>query len=152
MQERKRRQVFTGLTLIVLGLALYLLEYLGDVDRAATFFLIGGAFLAAYFYHRQIGFLIPGSLALGMGIGRFTEAGQMIGLGIGFIGITVLALAYQRQFHWWPLIPGVAMILIKLEKLDYVRKLFQNWPLLLVIVGVLILISALARKPAKGES
>ena len=67
-------------------------------------------------------------------------------------GITVLALAYQRQFHWWPLIPGVAMILIKLEKLDYVRKLFQNWPLLLVIVGVLILISALARKPAKGES
>ena len=152
MRERKRRQVFTGLCLIVLGTALYLLEYVGNVDRAATFFLIGGAFLAAYFYYRQFGYLIPGSLMLGLGISRFAELSQMVGLGFGFIGITLLALAYQRQFHWWPLIPGAATILIGIERLDYVRKLFQNWPLLLVAVGLLILIGAFARGAPKGES
>ena len=144
--NQKKRQVFTGLTLVVLGLVLYLLEYVGDVGRSATFFLIGGAFLAAYFYQRQFGFLIPGCLLLGLGGSLFLEMPQKVGLGVGFVAITVVALAYQRRFHWWPLIPGGVLILVGLERLDYVKRLFENWPLILVIVGVLVLLGALGRR------
>jgi hypothetical protein len=147
--EARRRRIFTGLTLVTLGLALYGLDYLGDIDRSATFFLIGGAFLATYFYHRQFAFLIPACLFLGVGGTQFLDASPLLGLGGGLVGVTLVALIYEHRFHWWPLIPGTVLIVAGLERIEWVRLLFKHWPLLLVAVGVLLLIAAYAR-PGKS--
>ena len=145
MTDAPRRRVFTGVTLIVLGAGLYALRYWGDIDQAATLFLIGGAFLAAYFYQGQFAFLVPACLFLGVGGGQFLDVASSIGLGSGFLAITVIALAYERRFHWWPLIPGGVLLIVGFERVEWVRLVFDHWPLLLVVGGILLLFAGRAR-------
>jgi hypothetical protein len=65
---------------------------------------------------------------------------------VGFIAIYVIAKLYERDSHWWPLIPGVILILIGVPKTAKIfRFLFDNWPLILVAIGLLVLIGAFRR-------
>ena len=75
----------------------------------------------------------------------------LLGLGCGFVGIYLVALLYERRSHWWPLIPGAALILLGFPDTERVfRWLIDNWPLVLVLIGVLTLLGAL-RIPRGGE-
>ena len=115
--------------------------------------IIGSVFIAFYFYTRNFGLLIPGSIMTGLGIGLVLEESMrapgnfvLIGLGGGFVTIFLVALLYERKKQWWALIPGGVLLLLGLpDTQDIVRAVFQNWPLILVIVGVLILLGALVR-------
>jgi hypothetical protein len=155
MVERKGR-IAAGLTLIVLGGVLYLLERSVGIDSAAVLLIIGGAFLAYYFYKREYGFLVPACIMLGLGTGTVVshtryDYGQptLWGLGLGFIAIFVIAWLYQRESHWWPLIPGGILVLLGLPRTKgIIDFLFDNWPLILVAVGILILIGAFRPRPA----
>ena len=159
MEDRSRRRVVTGLMLILLGLGLYLFQ---PTEGWVLFFVIGGAFLAWYFYTRNFGLLIPGCILTGIGLGhvlpsfsenlRFFGGFSPLGLGIGFVAIYVIALVYERKSHWWALIPGGVLILTALNAFDSFRNHARaNWPLIIVFIGLMILLGALKPRPKPRE-
>jgi len=156
----RNRRVTAGLTLIVLGLGFYFLQRFRGIGDATFFFIFGSLFLAAYLYKRTSGLLVPAGVLMGLGLGSipngplgfFGGDPEKLGLGLGFISIYVIMLLYEGKSHWWPLIPGVALILIGLPNGDRVfRLLFGNWPLILVMIGVLILVATFRRGAPKSE-
>ena len=152
MDKPKNQRVVAGLVLIVVGLGLFFVQRWGGIGQSAIFLVIGAAFLAAYLYNRVYGFLIPACILLGLGVGSVIGEGtafdfgdpERLGLGGGFIAIYVIALVYERRSHWWPLIPGAALILT--ARPDFQDFLREFWPLILVAVGVLILLGGFGRR------
>ena len=160
MKTVRSRRVTAGLTLIVLGLGLYLFQRLDGLGDSAVFVIIGAAFLAAYLYNRVYGYLVPAGILLGMGAGSIAEQLEvpigdptLLGLGAGFLLIYIVSLAYERRNQWWPLIPGAALIFSGLPHgWGVFGYLLEHWPLILVVVGALILVGAFARKGSGGGS
>ncbi len=151
MDTRNRRSLVSGAILILLGIVLLALQFVEGFGEAVVFFLIGGLFVTGYLYTRAYGLLIPGGILLGLGLGSIGEASALsfgdlgsVGLGIGFVSIYVIALIYQGGSHWWPLIPGVALILTGLASgnRSFERLLSVGWPLILVFIGLAILAGA----------
>jgi drug/metabolite transporter (DMT)-like permease len=153
MSTPRGRRATAGLTLIVIGLALYALERIEGVGRSAVLLVLGALFLAAYLSRRRYGFLVPAGILLGLGVGsiwepRWLDIGDptVLGLGAGFVAIFLIALLVERRSHWWPLIPGGILILVGLPETEKLMQyLFANWPLILVAVGGIILLSSLGR-------
>ena len=83
MAESRRRHVYTGLALIVVGLTLYAVQGMEGLGRSALFFLVGGVFLAAYFYRRDFHLLIPAGLICGIGAGMLDSVPLLAGIGGG---------------------------------------------------------------------
>ena len=105
---------------------------LGPDGHAAALWNIRGegAFMAAYLAKKEYGFLIPACILLGLGAGSigansFFDFGdsRQLGLGFGFVAIFLIALLYERKSHWWPLIPGAALILLGLDRTTLYRRL-----------------------------
>ncbi len=150
-----RSRIVTGAGLILLGLAIYGLQYFERIGEATILIGVGAVFLTGYFFSRGKLLLIGGALLVGLGVGSLGERtvsiyGEMteLSLGVAFCAIYVVALAYERRAHWWPLIPGIVLILLGIGRMGDVRQfLFSKagWPILLVIVGVLVLLGALGR-------
>ena len=156
MNQQKRLQIYSGAALIVLGLALYFLRSFEGLGLSAIFFLVGGAFFAVYFYRREFGLLVPACLTCGLGAGILGEDtffqgyhSTLVGLGTGFVAITLIALLYQARFHAWPLFPGVILILLGIPDTDRILLYaLSNWPLILVALGVLIVVRAISQRGA----
>ena len=151
------RQKFTaGVVLVLFGLGFYLVQRLDAIGNEMVMLIIGAAFLVAYFYQKAYGLLIPAGILLGLGFGNMLQGhywwandGTQLGLGVGFLSIYLIAKLYERDTHWWPLIPGVILILIGLPRTARIfRYLFDNWPLILVAIGLLILIGSFRRSTA----
>ena len=151
MNEQRRRQVYSGLALIALGLALWTVQRFDGLERSAIFFLVGGIFLAGYLYRREFGLLIPAGIICGVGVGMLGSVPMLVGIGVGFVGITVVSLVYERRFEGWPLIPGAILILVGMREVELLEYVFDNWPLILVIIGVLILFGAIGRKTPPAD-
>jgi hypothetical protein len=153
--DRQRQQIIAGIALVVLGLAFW---GLGGLGHTGIFLLVGGLFLAAYLYRREFGFLVPACLMLGLGLGLVTggwldELGQpsLLGLGTGFVAITLVGAIYERRWRWWPLAPGAGLVVLGLPRSqELFRTTFSHWPWLLVVLGVAIVIAALLR-PGTGS-
>ena len=160
MKSARSRRITAGVTLIGLGLGLYVFQRFEGMGEAAVFVVIGAAFLAAYLYNRVYGYLVPAGILLGLGTGTVLGHQQhgygdptLLGLGGGFVLIFVVALIYERKSHWWPLIPGAALILAGLPMGSGIFEyLFENWPLILVVIGALILVGGLGRKGSGSSS
>jgi len=153
------RQKFTaGVVLVLIGLGFFLVQRLEAVGSEIVMLIIGAAFLVAYFYQKAYGLLIPAGVLLGLGGGALIDdrfwwspEGAQLGLGVGFLAIYLIARIYQGQSHWWPLVPGVILILIGVPRTALIfRFLFENWPLILVGIGLLVLIGAF-RRPSSDE-
>ncbi|HXV76066.1 MAG TPA: hypothetical protein VD788_07055 [Candidatus Polarisedimenticolaceae bacterium] len=158
MSPPDRQRLISGMTLILLGAGLFWLHRSEGIGEAAVFFIVGGSFLAAYLYRRNYGLLVPAGILLGLGAGvvgrdslfAFGQA-RLLGLGFGFVAIFVIALAYERKTAWWPLIPGAALILLGIPDTEKIFDfLHRNWPLLLVVAGVLVLFGAFGKPPSRG--
>jgi hypothetical protein len=148
MDEETRRRVIVGSILILLGIAWFALQFTQGFGDAAILFLIGGAFVAGYFYRRAYGLLIPGCILLGIGLGSVGESSlfgvsdfSQIGLGVGFIAIYVIDRVYRGSTPWWPLIPGGILIVTGVATLseDLGRIIEVGWPLILVLAGLLLI-------------
>lgn len=161
MSEGTQKQIVTGAILVLIGLGILALQFLEGFGEAVIFFLIGGAFVAAYLYFRNYGLLVPGGILLGLGLGSIGEGSVfefgdfgLIGLGIGFISIYVIAFVVEGSSHWWPLIPGVILIVTGLASgnADFERLLSLGWPLILIFIGLLVLAGAFGLTGRKREA
>ena len=154
MTKPDRQKFIAGVVLVLFGLGFYMAQKLDAIGSEVIMLIIGAAFLVAYFYQKSYGLLIPACILLGLGTGsilqdRFWWAndGIQLGLGVGFLAIYVIAKFYERDSHWWPLIPGGILVIIGIPKTaEVLRFLREHWPLILVAIGVLILIAAFRRR------
>lgn len=163
-----QRNLAPGLILIGLGVFLGIVQLTG-VGGEAVVAVIGGAFLIAYAATRQYGFLVPGGIMTGLGLGIIwetqVEAGGgavLIGLGLGFVSIYLIdALVRQSAALWWPIIPGGILagigILVETEREGLLDELELLWPVALIVLGGIVLFTQMRDRtphdvpPAGGE-
>ena len=159
-QGSTRDRVVFALILIVVGLAglaSQFLETTPDLGGWVVLF-IGLIFIGAFTYTRQYGFLVPGGIMSGLGVGILVEqsvtlsgeaSGGVIvtGLAAGFLAIWVIgSLAKAQGNHPWPLVPGVILaavggaLLVGGQALD----LLEWWGVVLVAFGLYLLWRALS--------
>jgi len=138
---KSKGQILSGIILVLLGLLIISLKFSTFRHPDSFLLLIGGLFLAAYFYQNAYGLLIPACLMLGISLSSgysalpgFSRSGPW-GLGFGFIAIFIIDFLYRGKSHWWPLIPGVILVL------SY--WLNKGWPLLIILLGIYLIIRSL---------
>jgi hypothetical protein len=152
--RRNRDRTILALALIGGGL-LFMLDGFSFVPSFGdmVLLLIGGIFMYAYFTSKpgyNIGFLIPGAILMGIGLGTFLESfgvvntifgGSITGitLGLGFCTIWF----FERK-HWWALIPGG---IILLGSLSSIFQMFALWPVVLIALGIYLLYEQSRRQP-----
>ena len=153
MAGRRQRRLTAGAILIAVGSVFLLFSYLGYFEGELVLAVLGVAFLAAYLVLGRYGLLIPGAILLGLGLGGLLEdgwsygSGHQLGLGLGFLGIYVLAWARERSSHWWPLIPGGILTLTAVDKMqDLAGYVIDNWPVVLIVIGVLLVLGGLGTR------
>lgn len=150
MGALNKQKMNAGLILIAVGLGLYLLERTQGLGPEVVLLVIGGIFLISYFIQKKFGLLIPACILLGLGVGSasrgtFLDYGNttLIGLGIGFIAVFVIARIHEGKSPWWPLIPGGVLLVVAFPQTErFVEYVTDYWQLILVAIGILILIGA----------
>lgn len=149
----ERANTVPALVLIGIG-AVLLIAQLTGVGAEAVVAVIGVGFLIAYAATRTYGFLVPGGIMTGLGVGIVVETQSMasqgepvlLGLGIGFLSIyAVDALVRRAEALWWPVIPGGIIttigVLVGTGRESWLENAGSWWPAILIVVGGLILLS-----------
>jgi hypothetical protein len=156
----RRNTLVGGALLVAIGLLVLLAQNI-KVESLGLLFLpaLGGLFLIAGIVGRQVGFIIPGGILTGIGLGAIltqnpqvatTETAQggvfFIGFALGWFLITVLSKLFTCATQWWALIPGMIMALIggalmlggtALNVLEFAGRW---WPLILVALGLIVIV------------
>ena len=157
MAKPDRQKFIAGVVLVLFGLGFYMAQKLDALGSEVIMLIIGTAFLVAYFYQKAYGLLIPACILLGLGAGStlqkanvwWANEGIQLGLGVGFLAIYLIARLYQKESHWWPLIPGSILTIIGVPKSAEIWAFLRaHWPLILVAIGIMILIGAFRRGSA----
>ena len=156
-----------GLILIGLGVLFLLQQYAPEWVGGWLFLVgLGVIFLVAYLLNKQYGFLIPGCILTGLGIGvaligdANTDSPQeggvvVIALGLSFLAIWLvdMIVARGRPGHWWPLIPGGLLTVVGLtlvtDNQALWEKIGQWWPLIFILLGVWIIFDRVIRRPSE---
>lgn len=159
--------------MVIVGIGAFLLlaQLVPDIERWIPL-LIGLIFLAAFIPKREYGFLIPGCIISGVGVGivlagvvddRWSGSVILLSIAGGFIAIWLVSMLLRAadkdwprgasrdaaQALWWPLIPGGILALIGVVVLTeegFESDLLRWWPLLIIGAGIAILVSALSRR------
>src|SRR5687768_1098889 len=144
-----------GLGMVAIGLVL-LVGQITNSESVGVLIMPALAliFIAWGIATREVGFLIPGGILTGVGLGTLsmvydwpfgtlagdTEAGVFLLIFAGgWASITLLSALFTERVHWWPLIPGGIMALIgsalivggsAKEALSLIGYL---WPLALIV-------------------
>lgn len=152
-----QRSLAPGLILIGLGVLLLLVQTT-SIGGEAVVAVIGAGFLIAYFATRAYGFLVPGGIMLGLGLGILYQVefggeggAVLIGLGLGFVSIWLISVLMRDPIrHWWPIIPGGILattgVLVEAEQTGFLESYGDLWPLILVAIGVVLLIAQATRR------
>ena len=160
VSSERRNAVVGGVVLVAIGLLVLVAQNVKTESLGLLFLpALGGIFLIAGIIGRQVGFLIPGGILTGIGVGAILEQNAMaagngtvqggaflLGFAGGWFLITVLSKIFTSHTQWWPLIPGGIMVLIggglllggaALNVLEFAGRW---WPLILVAVGLVIIV------------
>lgn len=145
-----------GLGLVLTGLFVMVGNTVGFVRFMGLVFLLGlGLILLLWgVFGRTNGPIIPGALLTGISVGALltqevfalesvdTAGIHALAVAGGFLLITLLTGLFAGPVLWWPLIPGVLLLLGGLNlllKADLVLRVGDFWPLALVAAGVYLL-------------
>jgi hypothetical protein len=149
-----RDRVIVAVVLIAIGVIglLSQLVTVPDEIEAWAVFVIGLVLLVAFAVTRAYGYLIPGGIMTGLGIGilvavyatfatdEATGGAVVLGLGLGFISIWVIgALTHVHEHHWWPFIPGGILTTVGLALFAGEETLLGYWWVVLIGAGLVIL-------------
>jgi len=169
MQSKPRKSgVVTGTLLILLGILLLIAQF---VKFEGWIFLtgLGIVFLAAGWLLKNYGFLIPGGILTGLGIGIGVgesgyipegpgQAGAIVlGIGFGFVLVWAIGWFVTEERNAWPLIPGGilgvvgGLLLAGSAGLEVLELLGNFWPAILIVIGLVVLVSAF-RRPQEVEA
>lgn len=153
---------------VVVGIGLFLLaaQVVPDVGQWIPL-AIGLVFIAAFVGRREYGFLIPGSILAGIGVGVILAnvldgslAGPAVVLSLagGFVAIWVVSSitgigpvdrsadgTETPAATWWPLIPGGILGLVGAVLLADADAggILRWWPVAIVALGLVILARAM---------
>lgn len=153
-----RDKYFGAFILIAVGL----LALVGNITQSELLGMLivpvlGLTFLVWGIYTRRFDFIIPGCILSGIGFGTVlsvkilqlneTAVGGVVvlGLALGFLGITFISTFINSRRHLWALIPGTILgvvgilLLIGGEAMKLLTLLGVFWPVILVVIGVYIL-------------
>jgi hypothetical protein len=156
----RRETMIGGALLVAIGLLVLLAQNIKGESLGLLFLpALGGLFLVAGIIGRQAGFIIPGGILTGIGLGViFTQSPQFanpetaqggvffMGFALGWFLIAVLSKLFTPETQWWALIPGAIMALIggglmlggaALNVLEFAGRW---WPLILVGLGLVIIV------------
>lgn len=155
-----RSNVVGGVILIMLGLAFLGMQVFEAAGGAFVPLGLGIAFLTTHLIYRNYGFLVPGGILTGLGVGLLAEefsvfAGEpvVLGLGLGFISIFVIDRVTRtgpREGYWWPLIPGGILTMVGVGSLfpDLTETIMRfGWPLAIILLGVFVIVRGMRRPP-----
>jgi hypothetical protein len=153
-REDRRGGLWTGAILIGVG-ALLLVGQLAPGAGRYVVLVVGLALLAGFVATRAYGFLIPGGIVTGIGVGivlteAYPSAGGLflLSLAAGFASIWVIGSLFRlRENHWWPLIPAailgtIGTVSVADQSGQFGDLLRLAWPIALVVVGALIVVRA----------
>jgi len=134
--------------LILLGLSISGINLFAGFSHNSILLLLGGLFIAWYFYSNAYGLLIPGCILVGIGVGSigsnhlwYSPHNSTLGIGLGFVAVFVIERLHKGKSHWWPLIPGGIMVLSSLSQGAFgMRNFFHiGWPVILILIGIWII-------------
>ena len=147
MEDRRIGQILAGVVLILMGILITTFKFYHISHLSIFHLLLGGLFLAGYFYGKTYGFLIPGCILFSLGLTStktpffgFSDF-NAFGLGLGFVAIYVIDKIYRKKNLWWPLIPGIILILTGIKGMG--RFLSFGWPVLIIIFGLYLILKSL---------
>lgn len=136
-----------GIVLVVVGVVLYFLVREQGTGGGVTLALIGSAFLVAHALTGQGGYLVPGGLMTGLGVGidwpaawgDFHGSTVLVGLGLGLILIRVAS----RREGDWALVPGVVLLFVGVLTgvTDIMAFLSLWWPAAVAVAGLWVMLS-----------
>ena len=160
MKRRDKGKIIAGIILILLGLSLSGINIFAGFRGNTILLLLGGLFIAWYFYNNAYGLLIPGCILTGLALSSIgnhyfwnSPYNSQLGIGIGFIAVFVIDLINNGKSHWWPLIPGGIMVFTALGQGAFgLRNLFRMaWPVILIILGLWIIAKSTGILKCKEE-
>ena len=158
-RHRGRSFPWLGILLVLVGIALLIQAALPpNTLSAGTVLLlaIGAALVAGWLFGGSWLAAIPGLLLLALGVaaiirelGIYTGPGiTALSLAVAFVLIWMIGLLRDRQSRW-PLVAAAILGLIGLVQLggylSNIPELSVVWPIVIIIVGVLLLITARRR-------
>jgi hypothetical protein len=160
----QNRNLAPGLVLIGLGVLFGIVQLTG-IGGEAVVAVIGGALLVAYAVTRQYGFLVPGGILTGLGVGIIWQmqvlndsgGAVLVGLGAGFLAIYAIdAIVRRRSALWWPLIPGgITMtigLLLETGREGTLADAAPLWPIVLIVIGGALLLRQLGAGTGHGDA
>ncbi|NMA70692.1 MAG: hypothetical protein GX961_02080 [Firmicutes bacterium] len=139
-----------GLVLVIVGIVLYfLVREQGSGSGGVILALIGSAFMVFYALTNQSGYLVPGGLMTGLGIGidwphawwpGFQGSTVLIGLGLGLL---VVWVGSRRGEGHWALASGVVLLLVgALTGVgDIMAFLSLWWPVVVAAIGLWVILA-----------
>ena len=157
--------IVAGLALIVIGLVALAAQFIDSPNLGLLVLpTLAIIFLAWGLITRTFGFIIPGGILAGIGLGAIlvqsdlTSQHELMQGGVfmlafagGWALITLLSVFTTDRLQWWPLIPAGIMAIIGalllageaglkvLELSEYI------WPIALIVVGLAIILRRYSR-------
>lgn len=149
----RSRLPWFGIFLVVFGALLLLRQVFPALETAGSllFLAVGVAFLVSWLVNRGLGSLYLGAIITALAApDLLAAAGVISGPGVGTLclGVAFLFIALVRGVSgagWgWQLVLGVILFAIGASSVAMPNVSDLVWPLVLVVIGILVLVRALA--------
>ena len=158
-RTRPREPFAIGVLLVAIGFGAVLMNLFPGL-AAWVVLAIGLTLLAVFAFTRDLAALIPGGILTGLGAGIALTASSLVpegpasggvivlGLALGFISIWAILTVTAGAAPWWPWIPGAVLGTVGVALLlgGRAEELLALWPIILIIIGAVVILRAVARR------